>query len=106
MSSAWRHRWLVLQTVGVVFLLALAFQLVGSDEVTYEASTNVVIQEPMTSTDATGASVIDNEQYIASQLEILRSPLVAEAASEIVNAAGHEVTVDDLVDSVAIVATP
>jgi len=106
MSSAWRHRWLVLKTVGVVFLLALAFQLVGSDEVTYEASTNVVIQEPMTSTDATGASVIDNEQYIASQLEILRSPLVAEAASEIVNAAGHEVTVDDLVDSVAIVATP
>jgi Mrp family chromosome partitioning ATPase len=106
MSSAWRHRWLVLQTVGVVFLLVLAFQLVGSDEVTYEASTNVVIQEPMTSTDATGAGVIDNEQYIASQLEILRSPLVAEAASVIVNEAGHEVTVDDLVDSVAIVATP
>jgi Mrp family chromosome partitioning ATPase/uncharacterized protein involved in exopolysaccharide biosynthesis len=106
LSSVWRHRWLVLQTVGVVFLLALAFQLVGSDEETYEATTNVVIQEPMTSTDATGAGVIDNERYIASQLEILRSPLVAEAASGIVSDAGHEVTVDDLVDSVEIVATP
>ena len=106
LSSVWRHRWLVLQTVGVVFLLALAFQLVGSDEETYEATTNVVIQEPMTSTDATGAGAIDSEQYIASQLEILRSPLVAEAAAGIVNDAGHEVTVDDLVDSVAIVATP
>jgi len=106
LSSVWRHRWLVLQTVGVVFLLALAFQLVGSDEETYEATTNVVIQEPMTSTDATGASVIDNERYIASQLEILRSPLVAEAASGIVSDAGHEVTVDDLIDSVTIVATP
>jgi len=106
LSSVWRHRWLVLKTVGVVFLLALAFQVVGSDEETYETTTNVVIQEPMTSENSTGTGVTSNEQFIASQLEILRSPLVAEAASGIVNDAGHEVTVDDLVDSVAIVATP
>jgi len=106
LSSVWRHRWLVLQTVGLVFLLALLLQLVGSDEETYEATTFLVIQEPMISADSTGAGVTSNGEYIGSQLEILRSPVVAEAASGIVNDAGHEVTVDDLVDSVTIVATP
>lgn len=105
LSSVWRHRWLVLQTVGLVLLVALALQWFGSDEVTYEATTNVVIQEPMTSEDSTGAGFNSNEQYIGSQLEIIRSPVVTEAASEIVNDAGHEVTVNDLVDSVVIVGT-
>jgi Mrp family chromosome partitioning ATPase/capsular polysaccharide biosynthesis protein len=106
LSSVWRHRWLVLQVVGLMLVVALAYQWVGSDEVTYEATTNVVIQEPMTSEDATPAGITSNEQYIASQLEILRSPVVAEAAVEIIDDAGHEVTVDDLADSVAIVSTP
>jgi Mrp family chromosome partitioning ATPase/capsular polysaccharide biosynthesis protein len=105
LSSMWRHRWLVLQTVGVMFVLALAFQWFGSDEVRYEATTNLVIQEPMTPEDSTGAGITSNEQYIASQLEVLRSPVAAEAASEIANDAGHEVTVDDLAESVAIVGT-
>jgi Mrp family chromosome partitioning ATPase/uncharacterized protein involved in exopolysaccharide biosynthesis len=102
----WRHRWLVLQTVGLMLLLALAFQWFGSDEVAYEATTNVVIQEPITPEDSSGAGITSNEQYIASQVEILRSPVVAEAASQIVNDAGHETTVDGLAESVAIVATP
>jgi Mrp family chromosome partitioning ATPase/capsular polysaccharide biosynthesis protein len=105
MSSVWRHRWLVLAMVGLVMLLAIAFELVGPDEVTYEATANVVIQEPMTSQDDAGVGVTSNEQFIRSQLEIIRSPVVAEAAAEIVNAAGFEVTADDLVESVVIVAT-
>jgi capsular exopolysaccharide synthesis family protein len=106
LSSMWRHRWLVLQTVGLMLLLALIVQWASSDEVTYEATTNLVIQEPMTSEDPARAGISSNGQYIASQLEVLRSPVVAEAATEIVNDAGHEVSVDDLVDSVAIVAAP
>ena len=105
-SSVWRHRWLVLRIVGLVFLLALAYQLLSSDEVTYEATTNVVLQEPLSSDQSTGGGVTNNEQYIGSQIEIIRSPVVAEAAAEIVNDAGFPVTADELAESVVIVATP
>lgn len=105
LSSVWRHRWLVIQIVGLLVLLGLGFQLVSSDEVTYEATTNVVVQEPMSSEDTAGAGVTSNEQFIGSQIEIIRSPLVAEAASDIVNAAGFTVTTDELAESLVIVAT-
>ncbi len=106
LSSAWRHRWLVLEIVGAALLLGLAFQLFASDEVTYEATTNLVIQEPLSSETPAGAGITSNEQHIGSQLEIIRSPVVAEAASEIINESGIDVSVNDLVDSVTIVASP
>ncbi|MGH8951636.1 MAG: hypothetical protein ACRDX9_09445, partial [Acidimicrobiia bacterium] len=106
LSSAWRHRWLVLEIVGAALLLGLAFQLFASDEVTYEATTNLVIQEPLSSETPAGAGITSNEQHIGSQLEIIRSPVVAEAASEIISESGIDVSVNDLVDSVTIVASP
>lgn len=105
MASVWRHRWLVLATVALTMLLAIGFELVGPDEVTYEATANVVIQEPLTSEENTVAGVTSNQQYISTQLEIIRSPVVAEAAAELVNEEGFEVSADDLVEAVTIVAT-
>jgi Mrp family chromosome partitioning ATPase/capsular polysaccharide biosynthesis protein len=102
-SSAWRHRWMVLVIVGLTIALTVGFYFVGPQEVRYEASATVVIQEPMQSDASTTAS--NNQQYIAAQVEIIRSPVVADAANAITNEAGIDVSTDDLVKAVEIVAT-
>lgn len=63
--------------------LALIISLVRPQEPRHSASATVVIQEPITAATVEGQGV--SSAYIRSQLEILRSPVVAEGAYEIIN---------------------
>lgn len=64
----------------------------------YQATATVVIQDPIRSLDATTAGGISN-QFIRSQLELMRSPIVTEAAMEIAARDGEEVDPDSLARS-------
>ncbi|MFP3883438.1 MAG: GumC family protein [Actinomycetota bacterium] len=82
-AAAWRYRWLVLGVTALAVVLALAFNFVQPREPRHAASATLVIQEPITA--ATVEQQGFSGAYIRSQLEILRSPIVAENAREIVN---------------------
>jgi polysaccharide biosynthesis transport protein len=104
LSAAWRHRWLVLVVTALVVALGLIYYFVRPQEDVFEATATAVIQEPLATADAvTGQG--SSAQYIGSQLQIMRSPVVSEAATEIVVEAGFPVTVDEVAEAVTIVGS-
>jgi polysaccharide biosynthesis transport protein len=104
LSAAWRHRWLVLVVTALVVALGLIYYFVRPQEEVFEATATAVIQEPLASADAATFQG-NNSQYIGSQLQIMRSPVVSEAATEIVVEAGFPVTVDEVIETVTIVGS-
>lgn len=82
-TAAWRYRWLVLGAIALAAGLALAINLVRPQEPRHSASATLVIQEPIRAETVEQQGL--SRAYIRSQLEILRSPIVAEDAREIVN---------------------
>lgn len=82
-AAAWRYRWLVLGVTALAVALALAINLVQPREARHSASATLVIQEPITAGTVEQQGI--SGAYIRSQLEILRSPIVAEDAREIVD---------------------
>jgi polysaccharide biosynthesis transport protein len=104
LSAAWRHRWLVLVVTALVVALGLIYYFVRPQEDVFEATATAVIQEPLATADAaTGQG--SSAQYTGSQLQIMRSPVVSQAAAEIVVEAGFPVTVEELIETVTIVGS-
>jgi Mrp family chromosome partitioning ATPase/capsular polysaccharide biosynthesis protein len=104
LSAAWRHRWLVLVVTALVVALGLIYYFVRPQEEIFEATATAVIQEPLATAEAaTGQG--SSAQYIGSQLQIMRSPVVSEAATEILVEAGFPVTVDEVAGTVTIVGS-
>lgn len=104
LSSAWRYRWLVLVVAAFVVAIGLIYQLVRPAEDVYVAEATLVIQEPLL-TDVVASAQLNNAQFFGSQLEILRSPLVASAAAELVTQAGIDTTADDMAGAVTIIGS-
>lgn len=100
----WRHRWLVLVVTALVVALGLIYWFLRPEEDVYEALATALIQEQISTAEA-ATSQASSGQYVESQLEILRSPVVAESAAEIVSEAGFEVDADQLQDSVTIIGS-
>lgn len=82
LAAAWRHRWLVVGVTAMAVTLAVAIGFLRPQDPRYSATASVLIQEPITA-ETVGQSAT-SITYLGSQLEILRSPVVAEAAREIV----------------------
>jgi Mrp family chromosome partitioning ATPase len=99
----WRHRWLVLVVTALVVALGLIYSFLRPQEDIYEAVATALIQEPIST--AEGAINQVSGQFIESQLEIMRSPVVAEVAAEIVSEAGFELTSSQLMASVTIIGS-
>lgn len=104
LSAAWRHRWLVLVVTALVVALGLIYYFVRPQEEVFEATATAVIQEPLAAADV-AATQANNTQYIGSQLQIMRSPVVSEAATQIVVDAGFPVVVDEVIEAVTIVGS-
>lgn len=100
LSAIWRYKWLVLVVTAFFLAMGVTFQLLRPQEDTFEAAATVVIQEPVASFDA-NALQATSAGYIRSQLEIMRSPLVFEAAAAILAEQGIELE-EDLTELVTI----
>lgn len=103
-SAAWRYRWLVAVVTALAVALGLIYHLVRPQEEQFLATASAVIQEPFASVDAVTPQTSSTE-YIRTQLEIMRSPVVAEAAADIMNEAGFEMTDADLISAVNIIGS-
>lgn len=82
--SAWRRKWLVM---GLTVLgIGAAYGFVYLQTPTYVAQATLVVQDPRTISFDDTVPNAPSQQYLADQVVILRSPSVAERASEIANA--------------------
>lgn len=90
---------------GLAVAFGLIYHLVRPEELVYEATATVVIQETAVSVE-TATPQNANTQFIRSQLEIIGSPVVTEAAAGIAARSGVEIEPDSLASSVSIVGTP
>lgn len=104
LSAAWRYRWLVIVVTAAFVALGLTIQLLRPQEVTYEATSTVILQEQVTSVeaDSQGGS---STAFIRSQLEIMQSPVVAEAAAELAIESGFEADGETISEAVSIVGS-
>lgn len=83
LAAAWRYRWLVAGVMALVVTLSLAIGFLRPRTPQYSALATVLIQEPIRA-ETVGQSAVSGA-YIRSQVELLNSPVVAEAARDIVN---------------------
>ncbi|CAN5763363.1 hypothetical protein BH23ACT5_BH23ACT5_14800 [soil metagenome] len=104
LSAGWRYRWLVLVVTALVISIFLVFQLLRPQETQFAASSTVVIQEPISS-EAIAGQQSASAGFVRSQLEIMRSPVVSEAAALIVQDLGIAVGADELVASSSIIGS-
>lgn len=93
LSAAWRYRWWVILVTGVAVGAAAGYLSLQPDESTYRATASVVLQEPVTS-DGLVSTEVAGGRFVASQVEIMDSPLVEVEAAELVSATGLEVDAD------------
>ena len=103
LAAAWRYRRLVIGVIALSMGLAVAISVLRPQDSQYSASATVVIQEPITSETVgqQGTSIT----YLSSQLELIRSPVVAEAALEIVREIEPSAISDDELPEVTIVGS-
>jgi capsular exopolysaccharide synthesis family protein len=101
LAAGWRHRWLVVGATGLVVALALAIGLLRPQGPRYSARATVMIQQPISAgtVEQSAASVA----YLGSQLEILRSPVVAETAREMVIETDSTTLADDDLPEITII---
>jgi len=104
LAAIWRYRHLVVVVVATVVALGFLFQLVRPRETVFEAVATVVVQEPVSTSDL-GVAQRTNIQFIAAQIEIMNSPVVAEEAAARLAEADLDVTSDAILDSIQIFGT-
>lgn len=78
--AIWRFRWLVVVTTATVVAVAIIFHLLRPQEEVYEAVSTIVVQEVSASAEGT-VSQGGSSQFIRTQIEVMRSPVVLEAAA-------------------------
>jgi Mrp family chromosome partitioning ATPase len=103
LSAAWRYRWLVLVVTSLIVALAIIYQLVRPEEERFLAEATMVIQEPIAAESTT--PLAPSSQYLGSQIEIIRSLVVAQAAASNLVEDGFEVTADELGGSITVIGS-
>lgn len=78
LSSAWRHRWLVIAITVFAAALGILYVKLWPPEATYAAAASLVVQAGPSGLDL-GTSGTP-QRFVANQVEILRSQAVTEAA--------------------------
>lgn len=104
LAAAWRYRWLVTVVTAFVMAVGVLVYLVLPQEVVYRSDATVVIQEPVQSLES-GVSQSASTQYIRSQLEIMRSPIVIQNAVDIAGEEGVVISPADYSSAVEITGT-
>lgn len=97
LSAAWRFRWLVLVVSALAVALGFVFLEFFPPKVLYVAQSSMVVQATGGGLDL-GASGSD-QRFVANQVEILQSGLVAQLASDIAKDSNVDVSAQDLLDS-------
>lgn len=102
LAAAWRYRSLVL-FVTVVFATA-GFLIGMSRPPEFEASASLLIEDPRATSFLTVGGRQDADRYLANQATILRSPIIAQQAAELVGEelASAEVTTVDFIEQTSI----
>lgn len=105
LSSTWRYKYLVLVIAAISAALGSLLVLIRPQEDSYRAVTSIVLQEPM-ATDEVASSQLAGGRFVASQIEILGSPVVAAEAARLISAQGFDVDADVVLGSVSLSSTP
>lgn len=93
LSAAWRYRVLILVVTAVVVAIAAIFLLLRNDQDSFRAKTSVLLQEPVSS-DGLVSTEVAGGRFVASQVEIMDSPVVAAEAANLLAEEGFEVDGD------------
>jgi Mrp family chromosome partitioning ATPase/capsular polysaccharide biosynthesis protein len=105
LSAAWRYRLLVLVVTATVAALGAIALLVRPDNTRYIATTSVVLQEPVSTEGVTSAEAAGG-RFVASQVEIMASSVVAAEAAELLAEFDFEVSADEVLAASNIFSTP
>lgn len=103
LAAVWRFRWLVVVVTALVVAVGFIYYLVRPQEAVFLAQSTVVLQEPTTSAESSASQ--NSTQFIRSQLEIFRSPVVADEAASLLAGDGHDVSAEQVGASVTIVGS-
>jgi len=82
LRAVWRYRWLVL-VIAVLATAAAYFYGTSSAVEEFSAEASVVAEDPLSSTIFEGSSAARRADYIADQVELMRSGDIAEEAARI-----------------------
>ncbi len=96
LGAAWRFRWLVLIVTALAVALGFVYLAVNPPQVFYVAQSSMVVQATGGGLDL-GASGSD-QRFVANQVEILQSGLVAQLASDMATESGANLSAQDLLD--------
>lgn len=101
-AAAWKHRLLVVGMVALALVVGYLFTVVRGGDTRYIAEALVVLQDP--ASQETGAG----SRFIAEQVEIMASPIVADAAAELLEQEAPELDMSssELLASSGISSTP
>lgn len=99
LAAAWKHKVVFGTVVVLAFVVSLVFAGFSAADSTWSAEALLVLRDPA-SVEGAGTS----ERFISEQVEILRSPIVANAAAEALEESHpeYEVTADELLEFVGI----
>jgi Mrp family chromosome partitioning ATPase/uncharacterized protein involved in exopolysaccharide biosynthesis len=92
-----RYRWLVLVLAVTGAVLATLASRLRPPVV--EATTSVIVSDPTTQSILVPGDAGTSDRFVANQLEILRSPLLADRVADLSSQAGMPVTGDDILDN-------
>jgi Mrp family chromosome partitioning ATPase/capsular polysaccharide biosynthesis protein len=92
LGAAWRRKWVVVASVVVALVAGLLYGRLRSVEDQYVAEATILLQDPAATIEGGGTS----DRFVVSQVELLRSPVVAEAAVEVLAAGDPVILVDSL----------
>lgn len=104
LSAAWRYRWLVVVVTALAIAIGMVYQLLRPQEDVYAAEATMLIQEPIAA-DASSVSQTPSSQFLGSQIEIMRSPVVAAVAVQLAGERGFLVSADELGDATTIIGS-
>jgi Mrp family chromosome partitioning ATPase len=98
-GAMWRYRWVVVTTVLLTVLAALAYDLVRSRP--YVADASLILQPPAAAGSAETLGAQEAARYAQDQVTILRSPALVARALEATReqVPGEAVTEDDIRDA-------
>jgi Mrp family chromosome partitioning ATPase len=104
LTAMWRFRWLVL-------VLLIAGAALGSiyarlQPTRYEAVASFVVQDPRASSVFDTATGQQPARFVADQVAILESTVVANRAAQVIAESGMTLTADDLLENGKVVSDP
>lgn len=103
--AAWRYRWLVVTVVAIAVASGLILHLLRPSEPSFQAQATLLIQEPVVTNEVVALQTA-SEQFVAAQVEIIRSNLVMIEAAAIIAGDGPSMDLDAIGGSIEVVRTP